>query len=85
MSLEKDFAFASTNYLISLNSIKKKSGKEFADISAIMEGFYDQMEALVVNHHKELNPILCCNEFYLQRIFYLKDKVKRVFLKQVKF
>lgn len=57
MSLEKDFAFASTNYLISLNSIKKKSGKEFADISAIMEGFYDQMEAIVTNHTKEMNEL----------------------------
>jgi len=46
MSNLKDFVFASEDYLLHLNRIRLKSSKEFQEIAATMETFYDQMDAI---------------------------------------
>jgi len=49
----KDFIFASTPYLILLNSLRNKTGKEFIEISNAMEAFYDQSEAIINKQNED--------------------------------
>lgn len=53
MSINKDFIFAAQDFLLHTGRIKLKSSKEFQEIAATMETFYDQMEAIVMKAEKE--------------------------------
>jgi len=53
MSITKDFIFAAQDFLLHTGRVKLKSSKEFQEIAATMESFFDQMEAIVNKAEQE--------------------------------